>query len=73
MAETRKYTVILEPGEDGYVVAQCPALLGCWSQGRTDEEALANIQEAIELYVESLVANGEKIPQAEVRTVEVTL
>lgn len=73
MAETRKYTVILEPGEDGYVVAQCPALPGCWSQGRTDEEALANIQEAIELYVESLAANGEKIPQEEVRTVEVTL
>jgi predicted RNase H-like HicB family nuclease len=73
MAETRKYTVILEPGEDGYVVAQCPALPGCWSQGKTDEEALANIQEAIELYVESLVANGEKIPQEEVRTVEVTL
>jgi predicted RNase H-like HicB family nuclease len=73
MAETRKYTVILEPGEDGYIVAQYPALPGCWSQGRTDEEAFANIQEAIELYVESLVANGEKIPQEEVRTFEVTL
>jgi len=73
MAETRKYTVILEPGEDGYVVAQCPALPGCWSQGRTQDEALANIHEAIELYLESLAANGEKIPQEEVRTVEVTV
>ena len=73
MAETRKYTVILEAGEDGYVVAQCPALPGCWSQGRTQDEALANIHEAIELYLESLAANGEKIPQEEVRTVEVTV
>ncbi len=73
MAETRKYTVILEPGEDGYIVAQCPALPGCWSQGKTQDEALANIHEAIELYLESLAANGEKIPQEEVRTVEVTV
>jgi predicted RNase H-like HicB family nuclease len=73
MGTTRKYTVILEPGEDGYIVAQCPALPGCWSQGRTREEAVVNIQEAIELYIESLTANGEKIPEEEVRTVEVTL
>ena len=73
MAEKRKYTVILEPGEDGYIVAQCPALPGCWSQGTTREEAMANIQEAIELYLESLTANGERIPEEEVRTVEVSI
>jgi len=73
MGKTRKYTVILEPGEDGYIVAQCPALPGCWSQGKTRDEAVANIREAIELYVESLMANGERVPEEEVRTVEVTL
>lgn len=40
--------VVLYPGEDGYVVAECPELPGCVSQGRTREDALANIREAIE-------------------------
>ncbi len=44
--------VILEQGEDGYYVAHCPALRSCWSQGRTRDEALGNIREAIELYLE---------------------
>jgi predicted RNase H-like HicB family nuclease len=44
--------VILERGEDGYYVASCPSLKSCWSQGRTREEALKNIREAIELYLE---------------------
>lgn len=44
--------VILERGEDGYFVAHCPSLKGCWSQGRTREEALRNIREAVELYLE---------------------
>lgn len=44
--------VVLERGEDGYFVARCPALRSCWSQGRTREEALQNIREAIELYLE---------------------
>ena len=46
-----KFQVVLEQGEDGYSVAHCLALRGCWSQGKTREEALANIQEAIELYL----------------------
>jgi predicted RNase H-like HicB family nuclease len=45
--------VILLPGEDGWLVAECPVLPGCISQGRTREEALANIREAIELCLES--------------------
>lgn len=45
--------VVVEQGEDGYFVAHCPALKSCWSQGRTREEALANIREAIDLYLES--------------------
>lgn len=44
--------VVLERGEDGYFVAHCPALKSCWSQGKTREEALANIHEAITLYLE---------------------
>ena len=44
--------VVIEEGDDGYYVASVPALKGCWSQGKTREEALANIREAIELYLE---------------------
>jgi predicted RNase H-like HicB family nuclease len=39
--------VTLEPAEDGWIVAQCPALPGCVSQGKDEEEAMANIKEAI--------------------------
>lgn len=44
--------VVVERGDDGYFSAHCPALKSCWSQGRTRAEALQNIQEAIELYLE---------------------
>ena len=44
--------VIIERGEDGYYSARCPSLKSCWSQGRTREEALENIREAIDLYLE---------------------
>ena len=45
--------VILEPGENGYFVAHVPSLKSCWSQGKTKEEALQNIREAIDLYLEA--------------------
>ncbi len=54
--------VILRPGEDGYIVAECPSLPGCISQGKTQEEALLNIKEAIELWIEDALAHGEPIP-----------
>ena len=44
--------ILVEKGEDGYFVASVPALKSCWSQGKTREEALENIREAIELYLE---------------------
>ena len=44
--------VIVEKGEDGYFVARVPSLKGCWSQGKNREEALNNIKEAIDLYLE---------------------
>jgi predicted RNase H-like HicB family nuclease len=58
-----KYTVILEPGEDGYIVVNVPALPGCITQGKTREEALKNAREAIELYIEVLKEDNEPIPQ----------
>ena len=45
--------VIIENGEDGYFVASVPALKSCWSEGKTRDEALKNITEAIELFRES--------------------
>jgi predicted RNase H-like HicB family nuclease len=41
------FHVTLEPAEDGWIVAECPALPGCVSQGRDEKEALENIREAI--------------------------
>jgi predicted RNase H-like HicB family nuclease len=58
----RHYTVLLEREEDGGYHAYCPTLKGCHSQGDTLDEALANIREAIEAYLESLKAEGEPIP-----------
>ena len=48
-----KLPVVLRPGEDGFIVAECPLIPGCVSQARTRDEALANIQEAIALCVET--------------------
>ena len=58
-----KFTVILEDGEDGYVVAHVPALKGCHTQGKTKEDALRNAKEAIEAYVGSLKKHNEPIPE----------
>ena len=45
--------VVVKQGEDGYFVANCPSLKSCWTQGKTKEEALKNIREAIALYLEA--------------------
>ena len=58
----RTFRVILEPNEVGGYTVTVPVLPGCISEGDTKEEALANIKEAIELYIESLEADGEPIP-----------
>ncbi|MGZ8997122.1 MAG: type II toxin-antitoxin system HicB family antitoxin [Rhodospirillales bacterium] len=57
-----KYRVLIEPDEDGVFVAHVPALPGCVSQGASRDEALANIREAIEGYLESLRAHDDPIP-----------
>ena len=54
--------VILYPGEDGYWVVECPSLPGCISQGETREAAIANIKEAIEVYIAALEEDGLPIP-----------
>ncbi len=61
----RRFRVILEPNESGGYTVTVPLLPGCISEGDTKEEALANIKEAIELYIESLGADGEPIPAQE--------
>ncbi|MCW5881684.1 MAG: type II toxin-antitoxin system HicB family antitoxin [Anaerolineae bacterium] len=55
--------VILYPGEDGYWIAEVPSLPGCLSQGKTREEALANIREAIQGYVAALKDDGLAVPE----------
>jgi predicted RNase H-like HicB family nuclease len=50
---TRKASVVIEKDEHGFY-AWCPELKGCHSQGRSLDEAIANIREAIELYLETL-------------------
>jgi predicted RNase H-like HicB family nuclease len=57
------YTVILEKESEGGYHVFCPMLRGCHSQGDTFEEAIENITEAIELYLESLMADNQLIPQ----------
>ena len=57
-----RYTVILEREPDGGYVASVPALPGCVTQGDTRDEALANIKEAAELYVEDCRDAGDPVP-----------
>jgi predicted RNase H-like HicB family nuclease len=56
--------VVLYPGEDGFIVAEIPALPGCISQGKTEDEALTNIKEAAELCLESMEEEGWSLPES---------
>ncbi len=58
-----KYTVIIEKGREAGYVAIAPALKGCVSQGKTKEEALKNIKEAMEAYGEALLEDGLPVPK----------
>ncbi len=61
---TNKYTIILDPDPDegGYTVT-VPTLPGCVTQGETLEEAIAMAKDAIRLYIETLIALGEPVPE----------
>lgn len=70
----RVYTVILHSAKEGGYWVEVPALPGCYSQGETEEEALARIREAIEAHIEALRADGQEIPAEQelvIRKVEV--
>jgi predicted RNase H-like HicB family nuclease len=62
-----KYKVVLKESEEGFSVS-CPGLPGCWSQGRTEQEALENISLAIREYLEALdkLAAGSNVREIEV-------
>ena len=55
--------VIMYPGEDGYWVVECLSLPGCISQGKTKEEAITNIQEAIRGYIAALEEDRLPVPE----------
>jgi len=57
-----RYTAIFEAEPDGGYHASCPSLPGCHSEGHTLDEAVANLREAITVYLESLQAHGESFP-----------
>jgi len=62
-----KYRVVLKKSKEGYSVS-CPGLPGCWSQGKTEDEAVDNIQHAIREYLEATVkiSKGSKVREVEV-------
>jgi predicted RNase H-like HicB family nuclease len=63
---TRRFTVIFEKEEEGGYHVFCPVLPGCHTQSETIEEGVANIREAIQLYIESLVEDGLKVPEEDI-------
>ena len=63
-----KYKVVLQHSDEGYSV-HVPGLPGCWSQGSTEEEALANIHDAIQAYLDTV---NDLTKSAEVREIEVS-
>lgn len=65
-----KVIVTLDKGEDGYIIAECPSIPGCISQGKTEEDALINIKEAIEVCLEVRKEKGIPI-KVETREIEV--
>lgn len=67
-----KYRVLIQQDEDDVFVAKCPSLPGCISQGKTREEALANITDAASGYLQSLKKHNEPLPHIEEELVEVS-
>lgn len=63
--------VVLEPSEEGGFTVYVPALPGCISEGDTEQEALGNIHEAVELYLEAVDDDGIFPEQAKVQEIEV--
>jgi len=68
-----KYLVTLTAGEDGYIVAECPSLPGCVSQGKRLEGALQNVREAIEAIIEVRKAQQLSIPSPDIVEISVAV
>jgi len=69
-----QYRILIEQDENGIFVAECTSLPGCISQGKTRNEALENIKDAIKGYLESLKKHNEPIPPSiEEEIVEVAI
>ena len=60
---TYQFPVIIEEDEDGLFVADCPELSGCHTQGKTLEEAITNIRDAIKLHLKILKEEDKEIPR----------
>ena len=69
--QSHKFAVSLAADEDGYIVASCPQLPGCHSQGRNRQEAIGNVEEAIRGYIASMKRHGEAIPNVDCELIEV--
>ena len=63
--QTYKFTVIVEPCEEGGYFAQCPAFQGCHVEGETYEETISEMRKAINTFIEDYLDNGEDIPDDE--------
>ena len=61
--------IIVYPGESGYWVVECPSLPGCVSQGKSKEEAIANIKEAIKGYIIALEEDNLPVPEEHFETI----
>ena len=57
-----RYRVIIEKDEDGMLIAKVPDLPGCATEGKTRQEVMKNVREAIQAYLEALKQHGEPVP-----------
>ena len=73
MADKLHRQVIIVPEADGGFSVSVPSLRGCHSQGETIDEAVANIREAIELFIEDMLENGESVPDDMLDRVLITI
>jgi predicted RNase H-like HicB family nuclease len=68
-----EYSVVIHKAEGGGYWVEVPALPGCYSQGETQGEALENVKEAIQLYLETLRDEGRPVPRDEETVFKVTV
>jgi len=72
MAKVYNYTVLIEQDEDGLYVAKVPDIVGCYTQGKTVEQAMQRIKEAIEVCLEAEKEQYQPLKFVGVQQIEVT-